>query len=298
MSSRILIISFCCVFLTANLVYFVPSYNAALDWINNEEKRLPNLRAINADCRPAFLRKFISVQDWSKPTMVALGDSQPFANGVPLENTWLYLVNQRANLGLQVINLSVIDGRLIDSKYIASHIPKNVEISFLNINQSHFAEGIFSHITPKKYTPFEFETCVFSMLRFLSLESLRLPSHGRVREEFSKIRLSKIRYNMNFEVHTQQITNAIEQINKISKRPLYFVTPNNTRAFPLYKFDLDKFVEDSRKIEQICLSVSAYCKNFSEALSKGSFGDIVHLNTKGHAELSNLLIKSYELNRP
>jgi hypothetical protein len=93
------------------------SYAVAHNWLDNEEHRLPNIRLIDDACQGAFIRKFIALQDWSRPTMLVLGDSQPFNDRAPLETTWHFALAK--DFGLHPVSMAVIDGRPEDSAYIA-----------------------------------------------------------------------------------------------------------------------------------------------------------------------------------
>jgi hypothetical protein len=116
MSSRVLIF-FVVVFASLNAGVMGWSYAVAHNWLDNEEHRLPNIRLIDDACQGAFIRKFIALQDWSRPTMLVLGDSQPFNDRAPLETTWHFALAK--DFGLHPVSMAVIDGRPEDSAYIA-----------------------------------------------------------------------------------------------------------------------------------------------------------------------------------
>ncbi|MDM9619066.1 hypothetical protein [Rhizobium sp. S96] len=288
-TSRTTVFVFVLTLIVLNASLYAGAYSAFDNWLGNRDHRLPNVRLLSEQCRAPAVRRFISMQDWSLPSMIVLGDSQPFNSGFPLESTWPFLINQKAGMGLRVVNLAVIDGRPEDTAFIARQLPAgSARLAFVNLNQSHFVGDHLRYVSPIEPAPLEFEKCAFEMRRLLLAEKLPLPDTVRGRETFRKTKLSPDRYRI--DINRDTITTMISAVAEASAVTTAFVTPNNVDAFDLYGYDVDRFQEKSEEMEAACASSGlARCINLSMALSMNNFYDIVHLNTSGNRALADLL---------
>jgi len=285
---------FALVLLACNLLYAGPQYVLALSWLNNSEHRLPNVRPLADECRAPFIRKFISLQDWSKPKLVVFGDSQAFAMNVPAAHAWPNLFSKKSGLDLDVINLAVIDGRPLDTEFIASQLPpKTAELAIFNLNQSHFTLPDYRYVQPVERAPLEFVRCVFSLRRYLADVRLGLPGDGAVRETYHHIPLQADRYEM--PEHKELTERSILAVSKAARKSIVYVTPNNVDAFPEYQFGVEAYKAGSARLLDECRSVgTAICMDFSSAFSIANYYDIVHFNTVGNTAFADLLAKGFK----
>jgi hypothetical protein len=275
MRSRTVLFLFLVASIVFNARYAIPAYTAADAWLANADHRLPNMRIIPENCRAPFVRRFIAAQEWTDRTLVVLGDSQPYNNGIPTQNTWPSLLAEA--LSMDAINLAVIDGQLADSAYIARQISQPAGIAVLNINQSHFTGHDIRRIPEVAWTPFEFERCTLVMRRQLAGSDLPFPDDTKAREHYVKIPLDQNRYAM--QLRPDVIRDAAVAISNAASRPVMFATPNNLSAFPSYNYPLDDFLQKSATI---CPMTGIECYDLSGALGPDNFSDIVHLNTPGN----------------
>jgi hypothetical protein len=276
-------------FLTLNAALVTAANERVTGWLDNAEHRLPNIRLLPPQCRAVVVRKFIQLQDWTVPTLLVFGDSQPFSEGLPLDKTWPYLAAQKANLKLRVVNLAVIDGRPEDTKYVAEQVPPHTaDIAIVNINQRHFSAEPLRHIEERQPQRFEWEKCIISMRRTLALESLPLPDARKARENYTRLPLTPDHYSGDPTADT--IVHMVDAVSVSARRAIAFVTPNNTDAFIDYGYNVEEFRRMSNLIEAACQrSGLATCFDASTSMRMGSYRDIVHLNSNGNALFADMV---------
>jgi hypothetical protein len=273
-----------------NARYFAPAYAVAKDWLGNEEHRLPNIRLVESSCQTAFIREFIAMQDWSLPTFLVLGDSQPFNDRAPLEKTWSY--GLASDLGLQHVNMAVIDGRPEDSAYVARLLHEagvRTEIATLNINHSHFANSGKRVVAETVAYPLDFILCAIQLRREMLTADLPLPGRGGLRQKFRRLPLEADRYDIDLRQAKGVLKEPLENLEQIAERPIAYVTANNIEVFDDYGFDLDRYKIVSRALREICLLTLDECVDASRSLGAGNFYDIVHFNDKGNRYFPGVL---------
>ncbi|WP_210338805.1 hypothetical protein [Devosia rhizoryzae] len=273
--------------------YIVPAYSSATTWLDNDVQRLPNIREVTEECRGPFIRKFLSLQDWDRPSMLVFGDSQSVAMGVPKENTWSEHFKNRVAPELQVINLAVIDGRPGDAEFIARQVPGEVEISVYGLNQSHFVGAQHRNVPSVEETPFEFLRCVSEMRRFLAMTPLSIPGAGSIPETYSAADLPADRYDLTIDGPV--VRSVVQAVADTASRSVVFVAPNNSEAFDAYGYDIPRYAADSAGLTEECKAADpqVLCFNMSGQLGMGSFYDIIHFNTQGNARFGELLGERY-----
>jgi hypothetical protein len=290
MSKRILLF-FVVVFALLNGGVMAWSYTNARAWLGNEEHRLPSIRVIDGSCQAPFIRKFIALQDWSRPTFLVLGDSQPFNDASPMKRTWHYALAQKMNL--HPVNMAVIDGRPVDTAYIAGLLDQagvRVKMATMNINHAHInlpGKGVLSIDT--RAAPFEFTRCAIRLRRQMLAGRLVLPGHRVIPRKYLRVPLQPNRYDINLRLAGPVLKAPLEAIKRIAERPVGYVTPNNVEAFGSYGFDLRKYALDSRALRNICLLTLDECVDASRSLGAANFWDIVHFNDVGNRYFPGVL---------
>ncbi|MBK9078400.1 MAG: hypothetical protein IPL91_04320 [Hyphomicrobium sp.] len=287
--SVLVVVTFLSTLFAINTRDIVVSYSVASRWLGNADQRLPNIRIISEECRAPFIRRFIALQDLTKPTMLIFGDSQSFNKGVPAKSTWPARFNELADLRLNIVNLAVVDGRPPDTRFIAAQLSGKADLAVVNLNQAHF-NGLESRkIPPLTEAPFEFVRCIVSMRRFLVTTELPLPDAKPVRERYRKATLAKDRYEMRLD--SGVLRSTVEAVALKADRTIVYITPNNIDVFGDYGYDVQRFKDDSAQMLETCAETVATCFDLSSRMSKANFYDIVHLNTAGNDNLAKLLLK-------
>lgn len=255
-------------------------------WLANPEHRLPNIRLVDADCRAAFIRRFISRQDWSKRPIVFIGDSQMMGNGFKIEETWTHLLSQKLTPPAPIVVLGVMDGRPRDTAFVAGQLPLGAaRLAVANINQTGHLVETWLHVPPIAPRPFEFETCAFEARRMLLGSALRLPSDLARRETYRFSELEADRYDK--PIRREEVLGLLKAVAATSDRTVAFLAPNNVATFARHGYDIEKFRRNNADMLASCRQSGVVCADLSEAMPGEHYTDMVHWTLRGNVILAD-----------
>ena len=268
-------------------------------WLERSAHRLPNVRDIAMGCRAPIIYRFASMHDWGQPTLLLLGDSQVFADRINDEETWGYLLARE--MGLNPINLSVIDGRPQDTTYIVQILEDHgyhAEQVVVNMNLSHFSRSALD--SPRRIetgwaNDLGFWACAYQARRFALDSTPRIPSDGDPRDTYGTVPLSPNYYAVEQEAARSILPAVLDAAAGIAEQSLAYVTPANLYRFSDYSGPNTSFVEAdvrarSALFHAICeASPVSVCLNEIDAMPDDAFQDIVHRDVLGNRLLADEL---------
>ncbi len=271
-------------------------------WLANPGHRLPNVRLIEDRCRPSIVARFIALQDWSRPTLLLLGDSQVFSGSVDDEATWGSLVGQQMNL--TPVNISILDGRPSDTAYVARMLHAagvRSDAAIVDLNQSHFSNTARGdrRLPEADSSALSYWWCAYTLRRFaMGGTPPELPGDGDTHTTFAGGPLAKEYYQFDAATAEAIVTPMLIDVARLSDRPIAYVAPNNTSRFQHYGFDPAHYQSVSQALLALCESAPAFaCLDMADQLPGDAFADIVHFTTSGSSLFADKLLINIELGR-
>ena len=262
-------------------------------WLQNTPERLPNVRTVADRCQLPYVDRFVALHDWSQPTLLLLGDSQVFANSLDDHETWGHVL--AADLGLEPLNLSVIDGRPGDTEQVVARVLAagvTPALTIVDLNRAHLSleQRDFRYVQGRAVLPWDYMICAFEMRRRLIETNMVLPSNGVPATTYQHIALSPAYLSADQSVITQLVPTFLNSVASIPGPSAAYVVPNNRDRFVDHEFDLTRYKASGQVIEATCqASRIDLCLGEPTTLTDGDYIDIVHLNPLGNRKFADLL---------
>jgi lysophospholipase L1-like esterase len=220
---------------------------------------------------------------------VILGDSQFYGYNQSWNDTFPAFL-AKMNPDRKIINISVVAGRFNDTLLVLSHI-KDPRIGTIlyEVNPSQFSTNIDPDdqqlaANTSRY-PF------FLLVPSIAWKFERSFIRHSGRQTFQYLQLEAKRYiiprkSRNIEKYRQ----VLSVLQNSGKRVIVVMSPQDLAAFPLYRYDVAQIRRDSGYLMGICREYRVTCVDMLDKLDNSDFFDVVHLNTRGHEKVAQLLM--------
>ena len=298
-------------FLALLLGTFSLQLKSALDgfdrWVEHEDHRLPNILQVHSTCRWPVLNRFMDLQPLAEADAFVLGDSQIFARGAKQEELfYTHWLGPEAT----VINFSYFGGPIGDMHQIAEALKARghkARFSYTAINLTHFTTSIYAAeiskipsdqdgVLPRKPNGFTslFSNryiCAFRYRKDFAKDRLRTPRYRKLTGDFKKTPMPDGYVNFR-EDSFQTVTNHyFKDYPNIAETMIIASAPIAYDKFSLYDYDPARIDSYNKVYAEFCADIKAplVCLDLITKISSDGFGDLIHLNARGHKTLGENL---------
>jgi len=313
-SKRPVLISFA-LFITILLGLFSIQMKSALEgfdrWVGHEDHRLPNILQIEKACRWPVVNRFMALQPLSKADAFIFGDSQMFARGATQEELFYsHWLGEDAT----IINFSYFGGPVGDMHQIAQELEQRghkATYSYTALNLTHFTNNIHAPqvsekpnvsdgVLPKK--PNSLSSiwqnrfiCAFRYRKSFIGNELRTPRYRKLTGDFKKTPLPDSYIAFERKYFDRVVLFYFEDYPDIAKQMIVASAPIAYDKFPDYNFDESYLRKFEIAYSEFCNVIPAplRCLDLVTKISSDGFGDMIHMNDRGHKALGEKLRQEF-----
>ena len=258
------------------------------------QSRVPNVRTVPDEFRAPMVREYIEdrIRPGGKPLIVVLGDSQSWGFRHREEHVFTTLLQQRLP-GYDVVNLSIVDGRLSDQTMVlemlkAKGIRPRLVITSANI--THIGTPELARLVASERPYWSY---FFSPINVYRIGQTARLGDREVSEKAYRIVPSPDRFldsPSGLEKLSQRTEGVLQLARSVGESVLFYTPAHAVEDFASYPYDRALYDRQVGALMETCRKSGVQCEDLSAAFPLSVFQDVVHLNRGGQVMLADSLL--------
>jgi hypothetical protein len=278
-------LALCCTVM-AGIVYF--------DHVIAGQSRVPNVRLVPDEYRVPMLEVFIEdrIRPGGKPLIVVLGDSQSWGFRHREERVFTALLQQRLP-DHDIVNLSIVDGRLSDQMMILKMLKAHgirPRLIITSSNITHIRTPDLVRLVPSARPYWSY---FFSPINVYRVGQFAIPKDPEPRDMAYRRFQVPDRFRDSapgLDDLSRRVEGVLRMARSVGDEVLFYTPPHAVEDFASYKYDRALYDRQVKAMMETCRTAGVLCEDLSAAFPVSAFQDVVHLNRIGQRLLTDKLL--------
>jgi hypothetical protein len=258
------------------------------------QSRVPNVRLVPDEYRAPLLQAYIEdrIRPGGRPLIAVLGDSQSWGFRHREARVFTAILQQQLP-AYDVVNLSIVDGRLSDQMMIlkmlkAQGIRPRLVITSANI--THIKTPDLVRLVPSARPYWSY---FLSPINVYRVGQFAIPKDPEARDMAYRRFQVPDRFldsAAGLDGFLRTVEGVLRMARSVGDEVLFYAPPYAVEDFASYKYDRALYDRQVKALMEACHTSGVQCEDLSVALPLSAFQDVVHLNRGGQMLLADKVL--------